>query len=102
MRIAGMDMLELGRKQAALFESNNLTYCEVLVQFKSPRHILLHVYRMLVRMQKITPIEEMLQEQKEVAWQTAKEIAKERLGKKDLIELVQALLTIEYFLNFKN
>lgn len=99
MRVAGMDMLDLGRKQAAMFESNNVAYCEVLVKFSSPRHILLQIYRLLVRMGKIIPVEDLLQEQKSLAWQTAKDIAKDRLGKKDLIELVQALLTIEYFLN---
>lgn len=36
MRVAGMDMMELGHMQAALFESNNVTYCEVLVKFASP------------------------------------------------------------------
>ena len=100
MRIAGMDMLDLGRKQAALFESNNVAYCEVLVVSPVPRQIVLQAYRILVRMHKLTPVEDLLQDQKEIAWQMAKDIAKGRLGTKALIELVQALLTIEYFLNF--
>lgn len=92
-------MMDLGRQQVELFLSNNVTYCEILVTCCCPRHILLMAYQRLVRLRKLTPIEDMLREQKEVAWATAKDIAKGRLGKKDLIEVVQALLTIEYFLN---
>lgn len=92
-------MLDLGSKQVDLFLNNNVTYCEILVTCSCPRHILLMAYQHLVRLRKITPIEDMLQDQKEMAWATAKDIAKGRLGQKALIEVVQALLTIEYFLN---
>lgn len=94
-----LDMMDLGRQQVDLFLSNNVTYCEILVTCSCPRHILLMVYQRLVRLRKLTPIEDMLREQKEMAWATAKDIAKERLVKKELVEVVQALLTIEYFLN---
>ncbi len=92
-------MLDLGQKQAQLFLANNVAYCEVLVTCACPRHILLSAYSQLVRLQIIAPIEDLRQEEKENAWQTAKDIAQGRLGRKDLIEVVQALLTIEYFLN---
>lgn len=103
MRVATKnDMLDLGQKQAALFTANNLAYCEILVTCECPRHILVSAYRCLVRLGKLAPIEDLLQEQKEVAWQTAKDIAKGRMGQKALVEVVQALLTIEYFLNLEN
>jgi hypothetical protein len=92
-------MLDLGRKQAQLFLANNVVYCELLVTCDCPREILVMTYHGLVRREKITPIEDMLQEQKETAWQTAKDIANGRLGRKALVEVVQALLVIEYFLN---
>lgn len=92
------DMLELGRKQAQLFLDNNTVYCEVLVTADCPRSILVMAYQILVRHSKITPIEDMLQEHKHTAWKTALEIANGRLGRKALIELVQALITLEYFL----
>lgn len=92
-------MLELGREQAQLFLANNLVYCEILVTCSCPRHILLLAYQNLVRQRKLTPIEELLLAHKQTAWETAKEIAKDRMDRKGLIELVQALLTVEYFLN---
>lgn len=93
------DMLGLGQLQAQLFVSNNVAYCETLVTCDCPRKILVMTYERLVRQRKIIPIEDMLQDQKQTAWDTAKEIAKGRLGRKALVEVVQALLTIEYFLN---
>jgi hypothetical protein len=101
MKVGGMGMYELGCKQAALFEIDNITYCEVRVTCYTPRQILLYAYHSLVRQRKIIPIEELLIEDKEIAWRTAKEFAKGRLGKKALIEVAQALLTLEYFLNLK-
>lgn len=94
-----IDIMDLGRKQVDLFLSNNVTYCEILVTCSCPRHILLMAYQRLVQLRKITPIEDMLQEQKKIAWETAKDIAKGRLRKIELVEVVQALLTIEYFLS---
>ncbi len=98
MTLERNDMLELGRKQAQLFTANNVAYCEALVTCYCPREIMVLTYHRLVRQGKITPIEDMLQEQKETAWQTAKDMAAGRLGKAALIEVVKALLVIEYFL----
>lgn len=92
------DILELGRKQAQLFSSGNVVYCETLVTCYCPREILLKAYYALVRRGKITAIEDMLQHEKEMAWDTAKDIAKDRLGIKALKDVVRALVAIEYFL----
>jgi hypothetical protein len=91
--------LELGRKQTVFFTVDNVLYCEVLVSADSCRSILVGCYSTLVRLGKLIPIENLRQSEKEVAWQTAKNIAKGRLGKKAMIELVQALMALEYFLN---
>ncbi len=98
MIAARNDIYELGRKQALLFQDNNVVYCEMLVTCDCPRHILVNTYQTLVRREKLTPIEDMLLADKQTAWNTAKEIAKGRLGRKALVELVQALITLEYFL----
>lgn len=99
MNPAKSHMLELGRQQAQLFLANNILYCEILVTSSCPRHILLLAYENLVRQRKLTPIEDLLLVHKQTAWETAKEIAKDRMDRKGLIEVVKALLTIEYFLN---
>lgn len=99
MLLEKSEILDLGRRQALLFQADNLGYCERLITTDYPRQFLSKVYWVLVRREKIIPKEDMLQDQKELSWQTAKEIAKGRLGRKDLVELVHALLAIEYFLN---
>ncbi len=92
-------MIYLAERQMQIYDADNIGYCEALVTCSRPRYIMLCAYGSLVRLGKITPIENCLLEDKETAWQTAKEIAKGRLGLKALIELVHVLLVIEYFLN---
>lgn len=99
MATATFDMLELGRKEAESFKTNNVAYCEVLVTCTAQRNILRMAYNQLVHRKKVTPIEDMLLADKTTAYNTAKEIAKDRLGRGALIELVKALIAIEYFLN---
>lgn len=99
MMSAKSDLLELGRKQAQLFAEDNEDYCETLVNCDKPRDIILMAYYGLVRRGKITAIEDMLQHEKEMAWDTAKDIAKGRLGIKALKDVVRALVAIEYFLS---
>jgi hypothetical protein len=93
------EILHLGRQQAQLFTDNNVAYCEVLVTANCPRTILLMAYYRLVKERKLIAIEELPIQQKETAWQMAKDIAQGRLGRKLLIEVVQSLLALEYFLN---
>lgn len=95
------DMLELGRKQAQMFQDNNIAYCETLVTCLSPRHILLTVYSQLVRLHKITAYEDLLQEDLEEARQMTLDIAKGRLSNRELRELAKALLAIAYFLDLE-
>lgn len=99
MVLAKTDMLDLGRKQAQLFTANNVAYVETLVTCYCPRDILLKCYYGLVRRGKVTAIEDMLQHEKESAWETAKDLAKGRLRIKELKDVVRALVAIEYFLN---
>jgi len=91
-------LLELGKKQAELFISNNLVYADCLVKFDSCRSIMNTCYRILVNSNEIVPIEEIKKEDKLNIWDTAKELSKDRLDRNQLIELVKALVTLEYFL----
>ncbi len=99
MIAAKNDMFYLGRKQAQMFLTNNVTYCELLVTCSCPRQILLMAYNRLVRLRKITALEDMLYEDQKMAGETAKDFVKGRLPRKELKEVVKALLVIEYFLN---
>lgn len=99
MTIRPNSFLALARKQVDFFTGNNQGYCEVLVTCDCPRSILVMAYRTLVRMGKLVPVEDLKAEEKQIAWDMAKDIAKGRLDKKRIIELCQALMTIEFFLN---
>lgn len=91
--------MELARKQAGLFNTDNAAYCNILVNASCSRHILVIAYHHLVYQNKIVPIEDLLQADKEQAWATAKDMADGRLNKINLILLVKALMALEYFLN---
>lgn len=93
--------IELGRKQASLFMDNNLPYVECLITADCNRSILNTCYNVLVRSKKMIPIDKLPEKEKLTLWETAKEFAKDRMNKEQLIELVKALLTLEYFLNEK-
>ena len=95
------EMLELGRKQAQMFQDNNLAYCEVLVKDSCNRHILLQTYHILVRREKITAYEDLLADDLEQAREITLDIAKGRLSNKELRELAKALLAIAYFLDLE-
>ena len=93
------EMLDLARKEAESFKSNSVAYCEVLVTCTAQRNILRMAYNLLVHRKKIVAIEDMALADKTTAYDTAKDIAKGRLGRAGLVELVKALIVIEYFLN---
>ena len=99
MKTLGGEFYELARHQFNLMMSNKFNYCEILVNCYCPRHFLVMAYQRLVRLRKIGAVEDMYQQDKESAWEMAKDIAKGRLRKDQLIELVKAMLAIEYFLN---
>lgn len=93
--------MELAQQQFAMYEKNKAGFRELLATSDAPRHILRYAYESLVRQHKIIAIEDMLIEEKTIAWKTAKDVAGERLNKTELIHLVKALIAIEYFLSLK-
>lgn len=93
------EMLVLAIQQAKMFEANNIAYCEVLVKDSFSRHLLLHAYNSLVRRQKITAYEDLLQPEMQIAREMTLDIAQGRLSNRELRELAKALLAIAYFLD---
>lgn len=55
-------------------------------------------YNILVRSNKILPIDKMPQMDKESVWNTAREFSKGRLNKEGLIKMCKGLVVLEYFL----
>lgn len=94
-----MTWIELGAKQASMFQGNHLAYCELLVTANSPRRILSYVYGTLCRAGKLTPIENLETDQKNTLWETAKEFSKGRLNEEHGVQLVKSLYCLEYYLN---
>lgn len=92
------DVLALGRSQAQMFQQNNIAFCEVLVTCTVPRQILLSAYYQLVRREKILALEDMLYQDQVEAGAIGKDIAKGRLERKELKDVIRALIAINYFL----
>lgn len=55
-------------------------------------------YKILVRQNRVTPIEKMSQSDKEVLWEQTKEFSKGRLNKEEMIRVARGLVALEYFL----
>lgn len=90
--------LDLAKKQSELFQQNNIVWMECLVTCECTKSIMELGYNILVRKNKIVPIEKMAQSDKENLWKTAKEFSKNRLDKNGLIKMAKGLVTLEYFL----
>lgn len=91
--------MELVVYQSKLFNDNNTGYCSTLVGCESIRKMWVVAYNCLVCLKRISPIENLSIEEKTTIWETAKDIASERLGKQEMIELCKSLYTLEYILN---
>jgi hypothetical protein len=98
MSLLDLRFEELGKKQSELFHLNNQVFIECLVKFKSVRHTLTYAYKSLIRLKKLSPIESLPLNEKTNLWEMTKEYAANRLEKDEMIELSQALLTLEYYL----
>lgn len=93
--------IELGRKQVFGtygFHWNNQNFINCLVKYHYVRWTLTCAYSGLVSSKKMVPIESLPEEDKENLRSMAKYYADGRLKKKELMELIKALITLEYFL----
>lgn len=104
MKLPNSMFIELGRKQAILFndpkQSNaNEVYIDCLVTCYSIRDLMVSSYKALVAYRALIPIEWMRDEEKNTLWESAKEFSKGRLDKKSGQDLCMALYALEFYLN---
>jgi len=92
-------MWELGRKLAREFEWDNISFTERLVALGGFRGILVWIYCLLRNYGKLTPLEQLSEEDKASMWNTALDVCKENRTKKKLHEIVMSFYALEYFLN---
>lgn len=90
--------LELAKKQVELFQNDNSAWMECLVTCDCTKSIMELGYNILVRQNKIIPIEKMYQTDKENIWNAAREFSRGRLNKQGLIKMSKGLVVLEYLL----
>ena len=86
----------LGAMQVKLFESNQPVYMDVFCSGEGVRKILIGYYNSLVKEEKIIPIENLSVEYKTELYETAKEIAANRLDTNGCIQLCKCLQVLTY------
>src|SRR5690242_17227257 len=91
--------IELGKKQVDVFTANHEAYLECIVTSAGIRNVMMTVYNMLVGSKMLQKLEDQPYNGKLHVWETAKEIAKDRMDKEGVIKLSKVLYTIEYYLN---
>lgn len=89
----------LAKKQAELFNENNITYIDCLVRSNGLKSIWLGAYADLINLKEIEPIDKLPSDEKKILWETATEFSKGLLSKENNIELCKALYTLEYLLS---
>lgn len=95
-------MLDFGRKQAALFENDNVAYTEALLRLTGSRKAMVWLYDILRNYKYLVPIEDLEKDVKEKMWLTVKDICSGRVEDKDkLVEMCKSFYALEYFLNEK-
>lgn len=105
MKSQTTEFIELGRKQAEMFNWNrpgirdpNQTFINLLITGYAFRQIMVLAYKSLVGYKRIIPIEELPPEQKDALWDSTKEMAGGMVGKDKIIAFTQCLYTLEYYL----
>lgn len=93
-----MSFLNLAKQETEVFQQNHVAWMECLVTCDCTKSIMELGYKILVRQNKIIPIEKMAQTDKENLWEQAKDFAKNRLDREGLIKMCRGLITLEYFL----
>lgn len=96
-------MWNIGRKEAALFEANNVGYTETVVLFSGRRKLMVWIYCLLRNYKKITAIENLEHDVKLQMWGFVKEICAGKTNDvKKMKEVAKAFYALEYFLNENN
>src|ERR1043166_4703677 len=93
--------MDLAIKQSRLFMEDNVNYMNALVTCDSIRNVWVCAYDGLVRLHYLGPVEGLPISEKNNVWETAKEIAADRLNLSKTIELSKSIYCLEYVLNLK-
>lgn len=88
----------LAKKQVLLFEKDHISWMNLLVTSVCVRKIMFMAYNSLVNHKNIRPIQDMSEKEKSTIWESAKEFAKDRLKKDELVQVSKALISLEYLL----
>lgn len=95
-------MERIGRKEAAYFENDNVSYTEEIITLNCRRSIMCWVYSEMKKHKKIVAIELLDKKDKDELWLFTKDIcAGKTSDKKRMVEVLKVFYTLEYFLNEK-
>lgn len=95
-------MERIGRKEAAYFENDNVSYTEEIVTLNCRRGIMCWVYSEMKKNKKIIPIENLDPEDKKNLWEFTIDICSGKINdNKRRIEVLKTFYILEYFLNNK-
>lgn len=93
------EWIQLGCKQADLYEQNPVAYVSVLVKDGALRNIMARVYVSVLKWKLELPMEQLPEVEKRKLWQAATAEAAGRINQEECIKLAKALYTINCFLN---
>lgn len=95
-------MERIGRKEAAYFENDNVSYTEEIVTLNCRRGIMCWVYSEMKKHKKIVPIESLEPEDKKHLWKFTIDICADKItDRKSRVEVLKTFYILEYFLNEK-
>lgn len=90
--------IELGYKQAKMCNENSPSYINCLVTGAGIRMIMVTVYNVLIATKKVTQIENLPLDEKNLLWGQTKEFADNNLNLQETIKLSKCLYAIEFLL----
>lgn len=94
--------VEIGKMFAVDFEKNNVGFCKGLPAAKVAMSILESCYNIFLYQKKIKKIEDLPENEKQIIWETAKELSNGRLQNNEQMKtLCRALYSLEYLLSIK-
>lgn len=93
-------MERIGRKETFLFEQDNISYTDSIIQLNCRRSIMCWVYSVLKQHNKLVPIEKLETDVKKQMWAFVKELCAGKTDEqKRMVEVAKTFYVIEYFLN---
>lgn len=96
-------IMDIGRKETAVFESNNLAYTNELIKYNCRRDLMKWIYIDVCNYKKLSKIEDLPQDEKEALWSFVKDVCKGQTADVERMkDIARVFYIIEYFLNENN